>query len=112
MILANLVSCSMLSSRISAFILNPPLSFTVGVFAPYVNQFKAKKREYNKILWWNVVRSLIHVVRSFSEKYAWSRDKNVLKVIDRYHGTYDIDTEDNIFSFSVLIPDEDVVQKN
>ena len=38
--------------------------------------------------------------------------KNVLKVIDRYHGTYDIDTEDNIFSFSVLIPDEDVVQKN
>ena len=37
--------------------------------------------------------------------------KNVLKVIDRYHGTYDIGTEDNIFSFSVLIPDEDVVQK-
>ncbi len=34
--------------------------------------------------------------------------KNALKVIDKYQGTYNINTDDNEFSFSVLIPEEDV----
>ena len=34
--------------------------------------------------------------------------KNALKVIDKYQGTYNISTDNNEFSFSVLIPEEDV----
>ena len=31
--------------------------------------------------------------------------KNVVKVVDKYHGTYDISTDNNEFYFSILIPD-------
>lgn len=31
--------------------------------------------------------------------------KNVIKVVDKYNGTYDISTENNEFYFSILIPD-------
>ena len=34
--------------------------------------------------------------------------KNALKVIEKYQGTYNICTDDNEFSFSVLIPEEEV----